>query len=112
MPARFQGEAPRIWFRVEPDAKLVKNRLHLDIHASSGGAPYASRVRHIPIEVRKQRVDAEARRLTDLGATCTGALTADGLGSLRGRDEGPRRQRVRHQLSPPSLILTSPHQGS
>jgi hypothetical protein len=73
------GEAPRIWFRVEPDAKVVKNRLHLDIHASTGGGPYASRVRHIPLEVRKQRVDAEARRLTDLGATFTGALTADGL---------------------------------
>ena len=26
-----------------------------------------------------QRVDAEARRLTDLGATLTGALNADGL---------------------------------
>ena len=26
-----------------------------------------------------RRVDAEARRLTDLGATCTGALTAEGL---------------------------------
>ncbi len=26
-----------------------------------------------------QRVDAEARRLTDLGATFTGALSADGL---------------------------------
>jgi hypothetical protein len=38
-----------------------------------------SRIRHIPLEVRKQRVDAEARRLTDLGATFTGALTADGL---------------------------------
>jgi hypothetical protein len=26
-----------------------------------------------------QRVDAEARRLTDLGATLTGALSAEGL---------------------------------
>jgi hypothetical protein len=63
---------------VVPDAKVVKNRLHLDIHASTDG-PYASSIRHIPLEVRKQRVDAEARRLTDLGATLTGALSADGL---------------------------------
>ena len=61
-----------------PDAKVVKNRLHLDIHASTDG-PYASSIRAIPFEVRKQRVDAEAKRLTDLGATLTGALSADGL---------------------------------
>jgi Glyoxalase-like domain len=73
-----RGEGPRIWFRVEPDAKVVKNRLHFDIHASTDG-PYLSSVRKIPIEVRTQRVDAEARRLADLGATITGALTADGL---------------------------------
>ena len=47
--------------------------------ASSTDGPYASSVRHIPLEVRRQRVDAEARRLTDLGATLTGALGADGL---------------------------------
>ena len=73
-----RGEGPRIWFRVEPDAKVVKNRLHLDIHASTDG-PYLSSVRKIPIEVRVQRVDAEAKRLADLGATITGALTADSL---------------------------------
>jgi len=73
-----RGEGPRVWFRVEPDAKVVKNRLHLDTHASTDG-PYLSSVREIPIEVRTQRVDAEAKRLADLGATITGALTADGL---------------------------------
>src|SRR5260370_14215653 len=31
-----RGEGPRIWFHVMPDAKVVKNRLHLDIHASGG----------------------------------------------------------------------------
>src|SRR5437870_13908282 len=30
------GHGPRIWFHVVPDAKVVKNRLHLDIHASGG----------------------------------------------------------------------------
>ena len=73
-----RGDGPRIWFHVMPDAKVVKNRLHLDIHASTDG-PYASSIRDIPLEVRKQRVDAEARRLTDLGATRTGVLSADGL---------------------------------
>jgi hypothetical protein len=56
---------------VVPDAKVVKNRLHLDIHVSGD--------RSVPLATRTQRVDAEARRLTDLGATFTGALSADGL---------------------------------
>ena len=53
------GHGPRIWFRVEPDAKVVKNRLHLDIHVSGS--------RSDPLATRKQRVDAEAQRLTGLG---------------------------------------------
>jgi Glyoxalase-like domain len=55
------GAGPRIWFQVVPESKTVKNRLHLDIHASGGRA--------VPIATRRERVDAEARRLTDLGAT-------------------------------------------
>jgi len=66
-----EGGGPRIWFRVEPDAKVVKNRLHLDVHVSGG--------RSVPLATRTQRVDAEAKRLTDLGATFTGALIVDGL---------------------------------
>jgi hypothetical protein len=73
-----RGEGPRIWFHAMPDAKVVKNRLHLDVHASTDG-PYAGSVRKIPLEVRKQRVDAEARRLAELGAAITGSLSADGL---------------------------------
>ena len=30
------GHGPRIWFQIVPEAKTVKNRLHLDVHASSG----------------------------------------------------------------------------
>ena len=71
-----RGDGPRIWFRVEPDAKVVKNRLHLDIHASGVFSPEG---RSIPLATRTQRVDAEAKRLADLGATITGALSADGL---------------------------------
>jgi hypothetical protein len=73
-----RGDGPRIWFHALPDAKVVKNRLHVDIHASTDG-PYLSSVRGVPLEVRRERVDAEAMRLTDLGATITGALIAEGL---------------------------------
>ena len=50
---------------------MVKNRLHLDIRVSGS--------RSDPLATRAKRVDAEARRLTDLGATSTGALIEDGL---------------------------------
>jgi hypothetical protein len=71
-----RGDGPRIWFRVEPEAKVVKNRLHLDVHVS-GGSSVVERL--LPLPIRRERVDAEARRLTDLGATFTGVL---GDGSL------------------------------
>jgi hypothetical protein len=65
------GEGPRIWFRQEPDAKVVKNRLHLDIHASGGTG---TTDRSVPMADRRERVDAEAARLAELGATITGPL--------------------------------------
>src|SRR5204862_42147 len=34
-----RGEGPRVWFHVVQDAKVVKNRLHLDVHVSGGRAP-------------------------------------------------------------------------
>ncbi len=43
-----EGLGPSIWFHVVPDAKAVKNRLHLDIHASGE--------RTDPIETRRKRV--------------------------------------------------------
>ncbi len=60
-----------------PEAKVVKNRLHLDIHVSGGRSVADSR--SDPLATRMQRVDAEARRLTDLGATLTVVMSADGL---------------------------------
>ena len=66
-----QGHGPAIWFHEVQAAKTVKNRLHIDIHASG--------VRADPIETRKQRVDAEAKRLVGLGATMTGELNNEGL---------------------------------
>jgi len=65
------GHGPAIWFQVVPDAKTITNRLHLDIHASGE--------RTDPIEVRKQRVDAEAKRLAALGATLLGSSDEEGL---------------------------------
>jgi len=66
-----EGHGPSIWLPVVPDAEAVKNRLHLDIHASGE--------RKDPIEIRRNRVDAEAARLAGLGATITGALPEEGL---------------------------------
>jgi hypothetical protein len=65
------GRGPRIWFQVVPERKTVKNRLHLDISVGGG--------RSVPIEVRKQRVDAEASRLAELGAVIVTVLPTDGL---------------------------------
>jgi hypothetical protein len=65
------GLGPRIWFQVVPERKAVKNRLHLDIGASGGRA--------VPIQTRKQRVDAEASRLAGLGALLVGVLDTEGL---------------------------------
>jgi len=64
------GHGPPIWFQVVPEAKTVKNRLHFDVDASGGRA--------VPIETRRQRVDAEAGRLARLGAAVTRVLDQDG----------------------------------
>ena len=72
-----RGDGPRIWFHVVPDAKVVKNRLHVDIHASGGRTVVESR--SVPLATRRERVDAEARRLVDLGATLTMVMGGDGL---------------------------------
>lgn len=55
------GGGPMLWFQVVPEAKVVKNRFHLDVAASGG--------RSHPLDVRRERVDAEVARLVDLGAT-------------------------------------------
>jgi Glyoxalase-like domain len=65
------GGGPRIWFQVVPDGKTVTNRLHLDVYASGG--------RSLPLAERGRRVDAEAQRLADLGATMVGAPAEEGL---------------------------------
>ena len=51
--------------------QLPDDRFHIDVHASGGRA--------LPIETRKQRVDAEARRLAGRGATMVGILDEEGI---------------------------------
>jgi hypothetical protein len=65
------GAGPRIWFQQVPERKQIKNRLHLDVKVSGG--------RSVPIETRRQRVDAEAERLVGLGATIVRVLFQEGL---------------------------------
>jgi Glyoxalase-like domain len=65
------GEGPQIWFQVVPEAKSIKNRIHIDIHASGG--------RGSSLDARRERVDAEAARLVSLGATRLPSLDEEGL---------------------------------
>jgi Glyoxalase-like domain len=55
------GAGPRIYFQRVPEPKTVKNRVHLDLDVSGGAA--------VPIERRREQVEAEAERLTGIGAT-------------------------------------------
>lgn len=66
-----RGGGPDIWFHAVPDVKIVKNRLHVDIHASGE--------RTDPIETRRKRVDAEADRLVGLGAVKAVVMYEDGV---------------------------------
>lgn len=50
------GIGPRIYFQRVPEAKVTKNRVHLDVNAGAGREG----------DERKQTVDSEVRRLVDL----------------------------------------------
>ncbi|GAA1674157.1 VOC family protein [Kribbella yunnanensis] len=65
------GEGPRIWFQVVDETKSIKNRIHIDVNASGG--------RGSSLEVRRERVEAEAKRLEELGATRLRTLAEPGL---------------------------------
>jgi Glyoxalase-like domain len=66
-----EGLGPRIWFQKVPEGKVVKNRVHFDLHVSGG--------RTMPMEIRKERVNAEAERLVRIGATKLRVLEEPGL---------------------------------
>ena len=55
------GEGPRLFFQRVPEGKVAKNRMHLDLNVGGGSS--------IPIEERRERVNAEVARLKQLGAT-------------------------------------------
>jgi hypothetical protein len=66
-----EGKGPRIWFHVMPESKICKNRLHFDLKVSGGYG--------VPMNTRKERVEAEAARLTKIGAKRLETLETEGL---------------------------------
>lgn len=65
------GEGPAIWFQVVPEAKSIKNRLHLDVNASGG--------RGSSLDLRRQRVEAAVARLEALGATRVSTVSGESM---------------------------------
>lgn len=55
------GKGPRIYFQQMDTPKLGKNRLHIDVNASSGS--------RVSIQERKEQVNTEVDRLLRQGAT-------------------------------------------
>ncbi len=53
------GVRPRLFFQRVPEGKTAKNRVHLDIHVAVGQQG----------DERRRTIEAEAARLTGLGAT-------------------------------------------
>ena len=64
------GSGPRIFFQQVPEHKTTKNRVHLDLNV--GGGP------ETPVHVRRTRVDAEAERLSAIGATTVRSYEENG----------------------------------
>ncbi len=55
------GTGPRIYFQRVPEAKAGKNRLHLDVHVSSGPGS--------PPDQRRRETEPTVEKLVALGAT-------------------------------------------
>ncbi|MGP3690273.1 VOC family protein [Streptomyces sp. IBSNAI002] len=78
LPAERQGSAfacvdpsgvgPRLFFQRVPEAKVVKNRVHIDVRVGAG----------LVGEERLAALEAECARLIPLGASRVRLLTADG----------------------------------
>jgi hypothetical protein len=60
------GRGPRLYFQKVPEAKVVKNRVHLDLNVSGG--------RGTLLVEERRRIDAEVERLVGAGATRLGTL--------------------------------------
>ena len=63
---------PRLFFQRVPEAKAVKNRLHLDVSVSDGP--------QIGVEKKRAQIAPAVERLTSLGATVVGEV--EDLGSV------------------------------
>jgi hypothetical protein len=55
-----ERRGPRIYFQGVPEPKTVKNRVHFDLDVSDG--------RSVPLERRREQIDAEVERLLGRGA--------------------------------------------
>ena len=86
-----EGEGPDIWFQVVPERKSIKNRLHIDLHASGG--------RDAPLETRRERVGGRGGAARGARCHAEARHRRGGPRPLRGRVERSGRQRVRHQLA-------------
>lgn len=62
------GDGPRVFFQRVPEAKAVKNRVHLDVRVAPGLAG----------DDRMTALEAERRRLEGLGATFAYRVEPDG----------------------------------
>ena len=65
------GVGPRICFLVVPEPKSAKNRMHFDLKVSGG--------RSVALDVRRERIEAEASRLEALGASRLRVNSTEGL---------------------------------
>jgi hypothetical protein len=63
------GVGPRLFFQRVPEAKVVKNRVHLDVRVGTG----------LVGDERVAVLEAESSRLEALGATRVQLLRADGV---------------------------------
>jgi hypothetical protein len=64
------GKGPRLYFQQVPEPKATKNRVHLDLNV---GGPLGT-----PLDERKGVVDAEVKRVIDLGAEMLRAVEERG----------------------------------
>jgi hypothetical protein len=64
------GSGPRIYFQRVPEAKVGKNRLHLDLHVSPGPGT--------PPDERRRAIEPEVDRLVRLGASVVGPVEERG----------------------------------
>ena len=65
------GVLPRIWFQEVPEAKTVKNRLHIDVRHTPGRD-------QMPYAARRASLEAEVERLVALGATVATVKAPEG----------------------------------